>query len=115
MYWPDELPQGTHDGKKTVQGRQHPRDGGLTPQVASHAVLHTLDKTDTLEKIDFLLTHGVKPALSAGTCGTPLQTGCAAFHKPGEFTVSESRVRHLLEKCPGLDVNKRGGLFGCAL
>ena len=22
MYWPDELPQGTHDGKKTVQGRQ---------------------------------------------------------------------------------------------
>ncbi|KAK3941494.1 hypothetical protein QBC46DRAFT_99875 [Diplogelasinospora grovesii] len=22
MYWPDELPQGTHDGKKIVQGRQ---------------------------------------------------------------------------------------------
>jgi hypothetical protein len=22
MYWPDELPQGTHDGKKTIQGRQ---------------------------------------------------------------------------------------------
>jgi hypothetical protein len=22
MYWPHELPQGTHDGKKTVQGRQ---------------------------------------------------------------------------------------------
>jgi hypothetical protein len=22
MYWPDELPQGTHDGKKLVQGRQ---------------------------------------------------------------------------------------------
>ncbi|AEO66131.1 680fda50-e3d9-40b3-9cff-9576b978825d [Thermothielavioides terrestris] len=22
MYWPDELPPGTHDGKKTVQGRQ---------------------------------------------------------------------------------------------
>ena len=22
MYWPDELPQGTQDGKKTVQGRQ---------------------------------------------------------------------------------------------
>jgi hypothetical protein len=22
MYWPDELPQGTHDGKKAVQGRQ---------------------------------------------------------------------------------------------
>jgi hypothetical protein len=22
MYWPDELPHGTHDGKKTVQGRQ---------------------------------------------------------------------------------------------
>ncbi|KAK3341102.1 hypothetical protein B0T25DRAFT_330612 [Lasiosphaeria hispida] len=22
MYWPDELPQGTHDGKKMVQGRQ---------------------------------------------------------------------------------------------
>lgn len=22
MYWPDELPQGTHDGRKTVQGRQ---------------------------------------------------------------------------------------------
>ena len=22
MYWPDELPQGTHAGKKAVQGRQ---------------------------------------------------------------------------------------------
>lgn len=22
MYWPDELPQGTHDGKKIIQGRQ---------------------------------------------------------------------------------------------
>ncbi|KAK3329736.1 hypothetical protein B0H66DRAFT_36038 [Apodospora peruviana] len=22
MYWPDELPQGTHDGKRTIQGRQ---------------------------------------------------------------------------------------------
>ncbi len=22
MYWPDELPQGTHDGNNTVQGRQ---------------------------------------------------------------------------------------------
>jgi hypothetical protein len=22
MYWPDELPQGTHDGRKTIQGRQ---------------------------------------------------------------------------------------------
>lgn len=22
MYWPDELPQGTHDGKRTVHGRQ---------------------------------------------------------------------------------------------
>jgi len=22
MYWPDELPQGTHDGRRTVRGRQ---------------------------------------------------------------------------------------------
>jgi hypothetical protein len=22
MYWPEELPPGTHDGKKIVQGRQ---------------------------------------------------------------------------------------------
>ncbi|KAK4116476.1 hypothetical protein N656DRAFT_794782 [Canariomyces notabilis] len=34
MYWPDELPQGTHDGKKTVQGRQPYH--GLNELIASN-------------------------------------------------------------------------------
>ena len=66
-------------------------------------------------QIDFLLANGANPALSAGIYGTPLQTGCAAFHEYSENTISESRVKYLLEKCPYLDVNERGGLFGCAL
>ena len=82
---------------------------------ALHAVLHAVNRWEALEKIDFLLARGADPALSAGTYGTPLQTACAAYHKLGVFTVSESRVKHLLERCPDLDVNERGGLFGCAL
>ncbi|KAK4140301.1 uncharacterized protein C8A04DRAFT_32181 [Dichotomopilus funicola] len=34
MYWPDELPQGTHDGKKTIQGRQPYH--GLNELIASN-------------------------------------------------------------------------------
>lgn len=34
MYWPDELPQGTHDGRKTIQGRQPYH--GLNELVASN-------------------------------------------------------------------------------
>lgn len=34
MYWPDELPQGTHDGKKTVQSRQPYH--GLNELIASN-------------------------------------------------------------------------------
>ncbi|KAK4105381.1 hypothetical protein N658DRAFT_416262 [Parathielavia hyrcaniae] len=34
MYWPDELPQGTHDGKKVIQGRQPYH--GLNELVASN-------------------------------------------------------------------------------
>ncbi len=87
---------------------------------ALHAVLYMpyynlLDKVDW---IDFLLAHGADPALSAGTYGTPLQAACAAHYEPFEslgVIIFKSRVAHLLEKCPDLDVNARGGLFGCAL
>ncbi|KAH6632474.1 hypothetical protein F5144DRAFT_252554 [Chaetomium tenue] len=34
MYWPDELPQGTHDGRKTIQGRQHYH--GINELIASN-------------------------------------------------------------------------------
>ncbi len=38
MYWPDELPQGTHDGRKTIQGRQPYH--GLNELVASNHSEH---------------------------------------------------------------------------
>ncbi len=82
---------------------------------ALHAALYTLEEWGSFERIDFLLAHGADPALSAGTYGTLLQTGCAAFDEDSEFAIRESRVKQLLEKCPYLDVNERGGLFGCAL
>ncbi|KAK4096511.1 hypothetical protein N658DRAFT_553648 [Parathielavia hyrcaniae] len=34
MYWPDELPQGTHDGRKAIQGRQHYH--GMNELIASN-------------------------------------------------------------------------------
>ena len=38
MYWPDELPQGTHDGRKTIQGRQPYH--GMNELVASNHSEH---------------------------------------------------------------------------
>lgn len=39
MYWPDELPHGTHDGKKTVQGRQQYH--GANELIASNHSKHS--------------------------------------------------------------------------
>jgi hypothetical protein len=48
MYWPDELPQGTHDGKKTVQGRQPYH--GLNELIASnHSKNNWIGGTSSVE------------------------------------------------------------------
>jgi hypothetical protein len=36
MYWPDEIPAGSHDGKKSVQGRQ-PYHGKLELIASNHS------------------------------------------------------------------------------
>ncbi|KAG7289285.1 hypothetical protein NEMBOFW57_005651 [Staphylotrichum longicolle] len=82
---------------------------------ALHAVLQTRDPWGALQKLDFLLEHGANPNLSGGTYGLPLQAACAAYYAHGRFTFSESRVRHFLDRCPEINVNATGGLFGCAL
>ncbi len=47
MYGPDELPQGTHDGKKTVQGRQPYH--GMNELVFTNKNLLELDPHDEQE------------------------------------------------------------------
>ncbi|KAL7948261.1 ankyrin repeat-containing domain protein [Trichoderma barbatum] len=90
------------------------------------------------ERIRFLLDHGADVNLKAGRYGFPLQAACS-----GEFdicrpikrrksrslrnrvVIHEQRVRFiniitdvvkmLLDECPQIDVNARGGIFGTAL
>lgn len=44
MYWPDELPQGTHDGKRIVHGRQ-PYHGVNELIASNHSKQDTLAQT----------------------------------------------------------------------
>ena len=50
MYWPDEVPAGTHDGKKTVQGRQ-PYHGKLELIASNHSKLQAVHLWDELLEV----------------------------------------------------------------
>lgn len=51
MYWPDELPQGTIDGKKVVQGRQ-PYHGQNELIASNHSKLHSRAKRRSQTEAD---------------------------------------------------------------
>ncbi|KAL2267118.1 hypothetical protein VTJ83DRAFT_4395 [Remersonia thermophila] len=83
---------------------------------ALHGLLRSnVPNKDCFRKLDFLLSHGSNPCLSAGTCGQPLQALCSQHFPLGRFPDVARRVRYLLDRCPSIDVNAQGGLFGCAL
>ncbi|KAI0420326.1 ankyrin repeat-containing domain protein [Xylaria grammica] len=94
----------------TTQGQQHP--------AALQTALEFWDERSNwdnirlnrtiINQVRFLLEHGADANIGAGLYGFPLQSACAA--KRGA-----ARAIYLLENCPELEINARGGMFGSAL
>lgn len=55
MYWPDELPHGTHDGKKSIQGRQpyHSRNELIASNHSKFAIFFSFTVQATSERTIF--------------------------------------------------------------
>ncbi|RDA91555.1 hypothetical protein CP533_4340 [Ophiocordyceps camponoti-saundersi (nom. inval.)] len=103
-----------HDDKLDVNDA-----GGLRHATALHATLAFEFPSDhQLKRLRFLLDRGADVNLAAGKYGFPLQAACAVEYWPEFIYQSPERaksVEFLLENCPSIDVNARGGVFGSAL
>ncbi len=82
---------------------------------ALHALFQPDDHRRFQDNLNFLLTRGADPNLSADVYGYPLQAACAVSWVQASPRGSAFRVNFLLEQCPNVDVNAAGGLFGSAL
>ncbi|KAH6849839.1 ankyrin repeat-containing domain protein [Chaetomium sp. MPI-CAGE-AT-0009] len=110
--WKELLELLLNQGVDINDARGRPEDAAT----ALHAVLYNLDTSwEASERMDFLLSRGANPNLKAGIFGYPLQAACAAFFVPGRYTDAETRVKDFLERCPDVDVDAPGGLYGSAL
>ncbi|GAW17393.1 hypothetical protein ANO14919_068500 [Xylariales sp. No.14919] len=94
----------------TTQGQQHV--SALQTVVEFDDELRNMDNIGLdaiiLNQVRFLLDHGADVNIGAGIYGFPLQSACAAKH-------GAARAIYLLENCPELEINARGGMFGSAL
>jgi ankyrin repeat protein len=75
-------------------------------------------KSQRKRRIRFLLDRGADINIQAGQYGFPLQSACC---READGTSNPlccdaiSPIQYLLDKCPDLDINAQGGLFGTAL
>ncbi|KAK5988527.1 Ankyrin-3-like protein [Cladobotryum mycophilum] len=81
-------------------------------------------KHGLMSRIQFLLESGAGVDVRGGRYSFALQAACAFGHEVVEsrmktdiafLEISFEAVKFLLHKCPGIDINARGGIFGTAL
>ncbi|RCI12325.1 hypothetical protein L249_0689 [Ophiocordyceps polyrhachis-furcata BCC 54312] len=103
-----------HDDKTDVNDAR-----GLRHATALHATLaFEYPSGLQIKRLRFLLDRCADVNLAAGKYGFPLQAACAVEYWPEFVYQSPERAKNvefLLENCPGIDVNARGGVFGSAL
>ncbi|KAL7916610.1 ankyrin repeat-containing domain protein [Trichoderma velutinum] len=70
------------------------------------------------EKLCWLLEHGADVNVEGGKYGFALQTACARKSEIRgiiDVNAASRTTKFLLEKCPDINVNAQGGIFGSAL
>ncbi|KAK4070980.1 uncharacterized protein Triagg1_6347 [Trichoderma aggressivum f. europaeum] len=70
------------------------------------------------ERFSWLLEHGADANVKAGKYGCTLQTACARESSTAyvnDINATSLLTKLLLEKCPNINVNAQGGIFGSAL
>ncbi|KAL7917449.1 ankyrin repeat-containing domain protein [Trichoderma austrokoningii] len=95
---------------------------------ALHAMITAKDVGGNWRKgVDVSLKHHINPNTKREQSGSALHTACAIKHEDEHESLekwcfsyknindSSTKTKHLLEKCPNIDVNESGGIFGSAL
>ncbi|KAL6819895.1 ankyrin repeat-containing domain protein [Trichoderma camerunense] len=91
--------------------------------IALNSMLETLDiysgeeKQRWHERLCWLLEHGADVNVKSGKYGFALQAACARESNSdlARLNATSSRTKFLLEKCPNINVNAQGGIFGSVL